>query len=47
MGCSPHKPRGERYTFFKDNVVKPFGAITKAKDTATEKMHMAFNVTAP
>ena len=40
-------PSGERYTFFKDNVVNPFRAITKAKDTATEKMHMAFNVTAP
>ena len=39
-------PRGERYTLFKDNVVKPFGAITKAKDAATEKMHMAFKVTA-
>jgi hypothetical protein len=39
-------PRGERYTLFRDNVVKPFGAITKAKDAATEKMHMAFKVTA-
>ena len=39
-------PRGERYTLFKDNVVKPFSAITKAKDAATEKMHMAFKVTA-
>lgn len=39
-------PRGERYTLFKDNVVKPFGAITKAKDAATEKMHVAFKVTA-
>ena len=39
-------PRGERYTLFKDNVVKPFGAITKAKDAATEKMHTAFKVVA-
>jgi len=39
-------PRGERYTLFKENVVKPFGAIAKAKDTATEKMHMAFKVVA-
>ena len=39
-------PRGERYTLFRDNVVKPFGAITKAKDAATEKMHNAFKVVA-
>ena len=39
-------PRGERYTLFKDNVVKPHLAITKAKDGATEKMHIAFKVTA-
>ena len=39
-------PCGERYTLFKENVVKPFGAIAKAKDTATEKMHMAFKVVA-
>ena len=39
-------PRGERYTLFKDNVVKPFGAINKAKETATEKMHNAFKVVA-
>ena len=37
-------PRAERYTLFKDNVVKPFGAIAKAKDVATEKMHTAFKV---
>ena len=39
-------PRGERYTLFRDNVVKPFGAITKAKDAAVEKMHNAFKVVA-
>ncbi len=40
--CGWAMPRGERYTFFKDNVVNPFRAITKAKDAATQKMHMAF-----
>jgi hypothetical protein len=37
-------PCGERYTLFKENVVNPFGAIAKAKDTATEKMHIFINV---
>ena len=39
-------PRGERYTLFKDNVVKTFGDIAKAKDRALEKMHTAFKVVA-
>jgi hypothetical protein len=39
-------PRGERYTLFKDNVVKPFGAIAKAKDVVVEKLHTAMKVAA-
>ena len=39
-------PRGERYTLYKDNVVKTFGDIAKAKDRALEKMHTAFKVVA-
>jgi hypothetical protein len=39
-------PRGERYALFKDNVVKPFGAIAKAKDIVIEKLHNAMKVAA-
>jgi len=39
-------PRGDRYTLFKDNVVKPFGAIAKAKDVVVEKLHTAMKVAA-
>jgi len=39
-------PRGERYTLFKANVVKPFEAINKAKDVVVEKLHTAMKVAA-
>lgn len=39
-------PRGDRYTLFQTNVVKPFGAVAKAKEAVDEKMHNAMKLTA-
>ena len=39
-------PRGDRYTLFQANVVKPFGAVAKAKEAVDEKMHNAMKLTA-
>jgi hypothetical protein len=39
-------PRGDRYSLYKDNVVKPFGAVTKAKEVVDSCMHNAMKLTA-
>jgi len=39
-------PRGERYVLYKENVVKPFGNVVKAKEAVDEKIHNAMKLTA-
>ena len=39
-------PRGDRYAAYKENVVKPFGAVTKAKEHVDGCMHNAMKLTA-